>query len=79
MCVQLVCRPARRLACAPLPLALAELHTPLNDRMLLCRSTVMVPDPQLDRALVESVQADQVLSSLADFDPQSWGLPPFAA
>ncbi|MQL90099.1 hypothetical protein Taro_022681 [Colocasia esculenta] len=38
-------------------------------------SVVMVPDPRLDASYHEG--ADQVLSSLLDFDPSSWGLPPF--
>ncbi|KAM0829268.1 hypothetical protein ACQ4PT_066982 [Festuca glaucescens] len=36
---------------------------------------VMVPDPRLDVAYHK--QADQVLSSLLDFKPTEWGLPPF--
>jgi pseudouridine-5'-monophosphatase len=36
---------------------------------------VMVPDPQLDRALCQ--QATAVLSSMEEFDPVQWGLPPF--
>ena len=35
----------------------------------------MVPDPQLDAA--EAAEADEVLSSLEDFRPEHWGLPPF--
>jgi len=38
-------------------------------------TSVMVPDPNLDRALCE--EADQVLDSLETFQPQQWGLPPF--
>uniref|UniRef100_A0A1D1Y5V3 glycerol-1-phosphatase n=1 Tax=Anthurium amnicola TaxID=1678845 RepID=A0A1D1Y5V3_9ARAE len=38
-------------------------------------SVVMVPDPRLDASYHEG--ADQILSSLLDFDPSSWGLPPF--
>ncbi|KAL5717666.1 pseudouridine 5'-phosphatase [Ranunculus cassubicifolius] len=38
-------------------------------------SVVMVPDPRLDSSY--HVGADQVLSSLMDFDPNEWGLPPF--
>ncbi len=37
----------------------------------------MVPDPQLDAA--EARGADEVLSSLEDFRPECWGLPPFPA
>ncbi|CAK9193449.1 unnamed protein product [Sphagnum troendelagicum] len=37
---------------------------------------VMVPDPNLDPSLCQ--EADEVLSSLLEFDPCSWGLPPFA-
>lgn len=36
---------------------------------------VMVPDPRLDGSFHEG--ADQVLSSLMDFNPNVWGLPPF--
>ncbi|XP_034699129.1 (DL)-glycerol-3-phosphatase 2 [Vitis riparia] len=36
---------------------------------------VMVPDPRLDISFHEA--ADQVLSSLLDFNPNDWGLPPF--
>jgi pseudouridine-5'-monophosphatase len=35
----------------------------------------MVPDPRLDSSHHET--ADQVLSSLLDFNPSYWGLPPF--
>ncbi|KAK9055239.1 hypothetical protein SSX86_026321 [Deinandra increscens subsp. villosa] len=38
-------------------------------------SVVMVPDPRLDSSFHET--ADKVLSSLLDFDPAEWGLPPF--
>ncbi|XP_059636276.1 (DL)-glycerol-3-phosphatase 2 [Cornus florida] len=38
-------------------------------------SVVMVPDPRLDISFHET--ADQVLSSLLDFNPNDWGLPPF--
>ncbi|XXG64495.1 hypothetical protein AAC387_Pa05g2434 [Persea americana] len=38
-------------------------------------SVVMVPDPRLDSSYHEA--ADQVLSSLLDFNPSIWGLPPF--
>ncbi|KAM7249709.1 hypothetical protein ACFE04_019868 [Oxalis oulophora] len=38
-------------------------------------SVVMVPDPRLDSSHHEN--ADQVLSSLTDFKPEEWGLPPF--
>lgn len=38
-------------------------------------SVVMVPDPRLDSSYHEI--ADQVLSSLLDFNPKDWGLPPF--
>ena len=38
-------------------------------------SSVMVPDPQLDPAL--TTEADEVLSSLLQFQPERWGLPPF--
>ncbi|KAM3335999.1 hypothetical protein ACQJBY_030144 [Aegilops geniculata] len=36
---------------------------------------VMVPDPRLDVSYQK--EADQVLSSLLDFNPTEWGLPPF--
>ncbi|KAI5675354.1 hypothetical protein M9H77_06304 [Catharanthus roseus] len=36
---------------------------------------VMVPDPRLDNSYHKT--ADQVLSSLLDFNPSDWGLPPF--
>ncbi|XP_010259927.1 PREDICTED: (DL)-glycerol-3-phosphatase 2 [Nelumbo nucifera] len=36
---------------------------------------VMVPDPRLDSSFHEA--ADEVLSSLSDFNPSNWGLPPF--
>ncbi|XP_062196174.1 (DL)-glycerol-3-phosphatase 2-like [Phragmites australis] len=36
---------------------------------------VMVPDPRLDVSYHKG--ADQVLSSLLDFKPSEWGLPPF--
>ncbi|XP_062164398.1 (DL)-glycerol-3-phosphatase 2 [Alnus glutinosa] len=38
-------------------------------------SVVMVPDPKLDSSYHDA--ADQVLSSLLDFNPSDWGLPPF--
>ncbi|KAI3772069.1 hypothetical protein L6452_03243 [Arctium lappa] len=38
-------------------------------------SVVMVPDPRLDSSFHET--ADKVLSSLLDFNPADWGLPPF--
>ncbi|KAH7544658.1 hypothetical protein FEM48_Zijuj01G0009200 [Ziziphus jujuba var. spinosa] len=38
-------------------------------------SVVMVPDPRLDSSYHD--KADQVLSSLLDFNPEDWGLPPF--
>lgn len=37
----------------------------------------MVPDPNLDRSL--TTEADLVLNSLSDFEPEMWGLPPFDA
>lgn len=36
---------------------------------------VMVPDPRLDASYHKD--ADQVVSSLMDFQPSHWGLPPF--
>ncbi|MCD9642381.1 glutathione synthase [Datura stramonium] len=38
-------------------------------------SVVMVPDARLDSSY--HLVADQVLSSLLDFSPANWGLPPF--
>ncbi|KAK9275820.1 hypothetical protein L1049_023091 [Liquidambar formosana] len=38
-------------------------------------SVAMVPDPRLDSSFHEV--ANQVLSSLLDFNPNDWGLPPF--
>lgn len=35
----------------------------------------MVPDPRPDISYHEG--ADQVISSLLEFSPQNWGLPPF--
>lgn len=35
----------------------------------------MVPDPRLDSSYHGG--ADQILSSLLDFNPYEWGLPPF--
>lgn len=40
---------------------------------------VMVPDSQLPEYLVKESHATQVLKSLEDFKPESFGLPPFAA
>ncbi|CAH1420463.1 unnamed protein product [Lactuca virosa] len=38
-------------------------------------SVVMVPDPRLDTSFHET--ADKVVTSLLDFNPSEWGLPPF--
>jgi pseudouridine-5'-monophosphatase len=38
-------------------------------------SVVAVPAPDMDQQLY--LEADQVLNSLAEFQPQNWGLPPF--
>ncbi|CAN0911128.1 (DL)-glycerol-3-phosphatase 2 [Linum grandiflorum] len=38
-------------------------------------SAVMVPDPRLDAS--HHAAADEVISSLLDFNPQPWGLPAF--
>lgn len=35
----------------------------------------MVPDPRLDSS--HHAAADQVISSLLDFNPSDWSLPPF--
>ena len=37
----------------------------------------MVPESDLGEAIVQSGKPEQVLHSLSDFDPASWGLPPF--
>ena len=37
-------------------------------------AVVAIPDPQMDRSFYR--QADQVLNSLIEFDPSTWGLPP---
>lgn len=37
----------------------------------------MVPDVQLD--VEETRGADEVLKSLEEFQPERWGLPPYAA
>lgn len=37
----------------------------------------MVPDPQLDAAIVAKLPTNMVLRSLEDFSPAEWGLPPF--
>jgi pseudouridine-5'-monophosphatase len=39
------------------------------------RTVVMVPDAKLDRALIKN--ADVVLGSLQDFEPQQFGLPAY--
>lgn len=38
-------------------------------------SVVMVPDPKLDSSYLKD--ADEILTSLLDFNPSNWGLPPF--
>jgi hypothetical protein len=43
--------------------------------IFIYRSAVMVPDPRLDSSYHDA--ADQILSSLLDFNPSDWGLPPF--
>lgn len=40
------------------------------------RQTVMVPDPELDPK--HTLEATEVLQSLADFKPELWGLPAFS-
>ena len=40
-----------------------------------CRFVVMVPDPNMEQK--DTLQADEVLNSLQEFDPSHWGLPPF--
>ena len=44
--------------------------------VVLCRSVVMVPDPNMEHK--ETLLADEVLSSLQNFDPSHWGLPAFS-
>jgi hypothetical protein len=43
--------------------------------LFLYRPVVMVPDPGLSKNLTK--EATQVLSSLEEFDPAAWGLPPY--
>ena len=47
----------------------------LNKHML-CRCVVMVPDSNMEAK--DTQLADEVLTSLQDFDPSHWGLPAFA-
>ena len=55
---------------------LAKVYCKFNYQSdMLCRNVVMVPDPNLDKAL--TVQADLVLGSLEEFNPTVWGLPPY--
>jgi len=42
-------------------------------------SAVWVPDPNLLALSLDNVVADQVLSSLEEFKPEEWGLPPYGA
>ena len=44
-------------------------------RCCLCRSVVMVPDPNMEQK--DTLLANEVLDSLQAFDPSHWGLPPF--
>ncbi|KAL5221650.1 hypothetical protein ABZP36_026363 [Zizania latifolia] len=53
----------------------ASIHLNLLAAPLRVVSVVMVPDPRLDVSYHKG--ADQVLSSLQDFNPGDWGLPPF--
>eukprot|EP00878_Enallax_costatus_P022189 GHUV01023530.1.p1 GENE.GHUV01023530.1~~GHUV01023530.1.p1 ORF type:complete len:213 (+),score=49.06 GHUV01023530.1:24-662(+) len=39
---------------------------------------IMVPDPNLDKGLVEGLGAAAVLSSLEQFQPEHWGLPAYS-
>ena len=39
------------------------------------RSVVMVPDSNMESK--DTLAADEVLTSLQDFKPANWGLPPF--
>lgn len=39
---------------------------------------VMVPDPNLDKRLIEGLGAAAVLDSLEQFQPEQWGLPAYS-
>ena len=43
---------------------------------MLCKCVVMVPDSNMEAK--DTQLADEVLTSLQDFDPSHWGLPAFA-
>ena len=45
------------------------------NKYMLCRSVVMVPDSNMEAK--DTQLADEVLTSLQDFDPSHWGLPAF--
>ncbi len=45
-------------------------------KRMWCRSVVMVPDSNMEAK--DTQLADEVLTSLQDFDPSHWGLPAFA-
>lgn len=47
--------------------------------LLKSRQAVWVPDPNLLALGLDNVVADQVLSSLEEFKPEEWGLPPYGA
>ena len=40
-------------------------------------NTIMVPDPNLNKDLIQGLGAAAVLSSLEQLDLQQWGLPPY--
>lgn len=40
---------------------------------------IMVPDPNLDKGLVQGLGAAAVLSSLEHFQPEQWGLPAYSS
>jgi len=50
-------------------------ETSLYILMSIYRNVVMVPDPRLD--ISHQDVADQIITSLVDFKPEEWGLPPF--
>lgn len=52
------------------------LSTALQAAVAASMHVVMVPDPNLDKELING--ASQVLTSLEHFRPEEWGLPPFS-
>lgn len=51
----------------------------LHDEVILLNQSpvVWVPDPNLLALGLDTVVADEVLSSLENFKPETWGLPPY--